>query len=68
MSTPNRFQNLVQDAKTRITEISVAEAAREVEGGALLIDVREADDWAEGHAPAAVHLPPRARPQRRRFL
>ena len=57
MSTPNRFQKLVQDAKTRITEISVADAVREVEGGALLIDVREAGDWAEGHAPAAVHMP-----------
>jgi phage shock protein E len=57
MSTPNRFQKLVQDAKTRITEISVADAVREVEEGALLIDVREAEDGADGHAPAAVHLP-----------
>ena len=53
---PTRFQKLVQDAKTRITEISAADAAREVERGAMLIDVREADDWREGHAPAAVHM------------
>jgi len=57
MSTPNRFQKLVQDAKTRITEISAADAAREVERGALLIDVRETEDWQEGHAPVAVHMP-----------
>jgi phage shock protein E len=57
MSTPSRFQKLVQDARSRITEISVADAAREVERGALLIDVREAEDWQEGHAPAAVHMP-----------
>lgn len=53
---PNRFEKLVQDAKTRITEISAADAARELERGAILIDVRERDDWNEGHAPGAVHL------------
>lgn len=57
MSTPNRFHKLVQDAKSRITEISAADAAREVERGALLIDVREPEDWQEGHASGAVHMP-----------
>ena len=57
MNTPNRFQKLVQDAKTRITENSVDEAVRALENGTLLIDVREVGDWAEGHAPAAVHMP-----------
>ena len=56
MTAPNRFQKLVQDAKTRIREISVVDAARAVERGALLIDVREDDDWAGGHAPTAIHL------------
>ena len=28
-----------------------------VEDGALLLDVREDDEWQAGHAPAAVHLP-----------
>ena len=57
MSTLNRFQKLVQDAKTRISEISAADAAQEVERGAVLIDVREAEDWREGHVPGAVHMP-----------
>lgn len=57
MSTPNRFQKLVQDAKSRITEISAVDAAQEVERGALLIDVREPEDWQQGHAPDAVHMP-----------
>ncbi len=57
MSTPNRFQKLVQDAKTRITEVPAADAAREVERGALLIDVRDLEDWQQEHAPAAVHMP-----------
>ena len=57
MSTASRFQKLVQDAKSRITEISVSDAAREIERGAMLIDVREQEDWEKGHAAGAVHLP-----------
>jgi phage shock protein E len=57
MSTPSRFQKLVQDAKTRITEIPVADAAHEIAHGAVLIDVREADDWRQSHIPGALHLP-----------
>jgi rhodanese-related sulfurtransferase len=26
-------------------------------GGAVLLDVREAEEWSAGHAPDAVHLP-----------
>ncbi|OSY51050.1 rhodanese-like domain-containing protein [Streptomyces fradiae] len=26
-------------------------------GGAVLLDVREEDEWRAGHAPGAVHLP-----------
>lgn len=29
----------------------------EVPADAFLLDVREDDEWAAGHAPAAVHLP-----------
>ncbi|GAA1367017.1 rhodanese-like domain-containing protein [Catellatospora chokoriensis] len=29
----------------------------EVPAGAFLLDVREDDEWAAGHAPEAVHLP-----------
>ncbi len=40
-----------------VVDIDPAEAVRLVEGGALLLDVREDDEWAAGHAAAAVHLP-----------
>jgi rhodanese-related sulfurtransferase len=57
MEQPNRFQKLVAQAKKQITEISPAEARKQVEGGeAVLIDVREEDDWNEGHAKGAKHL------------
>jgi len=57
MEQPNRFQRLVAQAKQNITEISPAEARKQVEiGGAILVDVREESDWREGHAQGAKHL------------
>ena len=57
MSAPTRFQQLAADAKSRIQEISPADAAREVqEKGALLIDVRETEEWRQEHAKGAQHL------------
>jgi rhodanese-related sulfurtransferase len=38
-------------------DISVAEAVDAVHGGAFMLDVREDDEWAAGHAPAATHIP-----------
>ena len=54
--TPNRFETLVQDAKSRITEISPTDARRAIETGAMLVDVREADEWKEAHIPGAIHM------------
>ena len=56
MSSPSRFQKLVQNAKTRIQEIAPADAARAVESGALIIDVREKEDWDDAHIDGALHL------------
>ena len=51
------FLALVEDAKSRIREVSVAETLNAVNGGdARLIDVREESEWAEGHAKGADHL------------
>jgi phage shock protein E len=57
MSQPNRFQKLVAEAKKQITEISAADAQQQTElGAAVLIDVREDDDWRDDHAKGAKHL------------
>jgi phage shock protein E len=57
MSQPNRFQRLVAEAKKQITEISPGDAQKETElGDAVLIDVREDDDWRDDHAKGAKHL------------
>ena len=53
----NRFQKLVAEAKKNVTEISLAEAQQQIErGGAVLIDVREDEDWRGDHAKGAKHL------------
>lgn len=41
----------------RMKEVDPIEARRLMDGGAVLIDVRELDEWSAGHAPGAVHLP-----------
>jgi rhodanese-related sulfurtransferase len=40
-----------------VVDIDPDAAARLVGDGAFLLDVREDDEWAAGHAPAAIHLP-----------
>jgi rhodanese-related sulfurtransferase len=53
----NRFQKLVADAKKNIIEISPEEARQQVDRGeAVLIDVRENEDWRQDHAKGAKHL------------
>lgn len=51
-----RFQKLCDEAKSRIHEISAADAATAQAKGALLIDVREASDFEKKHAAGAIHL------------
>jgi rhodanese-related sulfurtransferase len=40
-----------------VPEVDVAETARRLDAGEiLLLDVREDDEWQAGHAPQAVHV------------
>src|ERR1700737_1348252 len=55
--SPN-FLKLVQEAKARVKETNVADVKRRMDGGEkfLLVDVREDNEWANGHLPGAVHM------------
>ena len=46
---------------TEVPEITADEAQAAIATGALLLDVREPDEWEAGHAPDALHLPMRER-------
>ena len=52
------FLNLVNDAKTRVREVSVAETQQRMRDNpeAKLIDVREDNEWNAAHASGAIHL------------
>jgi rhodanese-related sulfurtransferase len=53
-----RFQAIVNDAKSRIRETDVDTVKRRRAAGEdfLLVDVREDGEWAAGHAAGAVHI------------
>ncbi|HEX3801170.1 MAG TPA: rhodanese-like domain-containing protein [Verrucomicrobiae bacterium] len=52
------FLKLVNEARTRVNEITIAEARERLakNSGAILMDVREDAEWHAGHAAEAVHL------------
>jgi len=48
--------DLVLEAKASIQEIPLASADAAISAADLLLDVREADEYAAGHIPGAVHM------------
>ena len=57
MTEYTRFERLVAEAKKNITEISPQDvAAKSQSGEAVIVDVREKDEWDEEHIPDATHL------------
>ena len=52
------FLRIVNDAKSRIKEVSVEDTRARIaaDPNARLIDVREDNEWNEAHAVAAIHL------------
>ena len=57
MAERKGFQELVADAKKKITEISPTDAASKTKSSdAVIVDVREKNEWDDGHIPDAVHM------------
>ena len=56
MAEHKGFQDLVADAKKKITEISPTDAAAKSSSDAVIVDVREKDEFDESHIPDAVHM------------
>ena len=55
---PPRFLRLVDDAKSRIRELGVADVKAKIDRGEEfhLVDVREESEFARDHLPGAVHM------------
>ena len=58
MAHSEQFLKLVNDAKTRVKEVDIEGYKKMVAAGDkhLLVDTREDNEWAAGHAKGAVHL------------
>jgi rhodanese-related sulfurtransferase len=51
-------QDFVAEAKKNITEVSITDAKAMLDKKeAIFLDVREADEYNEGHIPGAINLP-----------
>ena len=52
------FREMLSSAKAAIREVEPAQAEQEIaEGGAVVLDVREPDEYEQGALPDAVHIP-----------
>jgi sulfur-carrier protein adenylyltransferase/sulfurtransferase len=54
--TPSGAEVLRQ-IKSRIAEVDPSEVREQLQNGTLVLDVREAEEWATGHIPGARHVP-----------
>ena len=52
------FLKMVNDAKSRVKEITIDQARERLKQNpkAVLVDVREDIEWSNGHAAEAIHL------------
>jgi rhodanese-related sulfurtransferase len=52
------FLKIVNDAKSRIRELTIADVKQKLDRNESfhLVDVREESEWAAGHLPKAEHL------------
>jgi molybdopterin/thiamine biosynthesis adenylyltransferase len=48
---------VLREIKSRIDEVDPAVVREQVSNGAVVIDVREPEEWSAGHIPGARHVP-----------
>src|SRR5436305_11180340 len=48
---------VLRTIKSRIDEVDPSVAREQGSNGAVVVDVREADEWSAGHIPGAKHVP-----------
>jgi sulfur-carrier protein adenylyltransferase/sulfurtransferase len=48
---------VLRQIKSRIEEVDPAAVREQASNGAVVVDVREVDEWGAGHVPGAKHVP-----------
>jgi sulfur-carrier protein adenylyltransferase/sulfurtransferase len=52
------YRELLQQVKSEIEEVDASRARELIDSGEpFVLDVREQDEWDEGHVPGALHIP-----------
>lgn len=53
------YAELLQEVKSSIRQVSLDDLHARLQAGEklVLVDVRETDEWRQGHIPGAIHLP-----------
>jgi molybdopterin/thiamine biosynthesis adenylyltransferase/rhodanese-related sulfurtransferase len=53
------YADLLQEVKAAIRQVSLEDLKERLDAGEnlILVDVREKDEWRQGHVPGAVHIP-----------
>jgi sulfur-carrier protein adenylyltransferase/sulfurtransferase len=57
MTTFKTGADLINEAKSRIAEVSPTEAQTMRDANTVYLDVREPNEWNLGHIPSALHIP-----------
>src|SRR5256714_1426259 len=48
---------VLREIKSRIDEVDPTDVREQIDNGAVVVDVREIDEWSAGHIPGAKHVP-----------
>jgi sulfur-carrier protein adenylyltransferase/sulfurtransferase len=48
---------VLRQIKSKIDEVDPAAVREQVGNGAVIVDVREPEEWSAGHIPGAIHVP-----------
>ncbi len=48
---------VLRQIRSRIDEVDPSTVREQISNGAVVVDVREADEWSAGHIPGAKHVP-----------
>lgn len=51
------IRDILKDTKARIREVDTAQGSSLRDEGAIMLDVREADEYEQGAIPGAIHIP-----------
>jgi molybdopterin/thiamine biosynthesis adenylyltransferase/rhodanese-related sulfurtransferase len=50
-------KNILDEARAQIKSVDIDQARKMLQQGAVIVDVRESDEWRQGHIPQAVAIP-----------